>query len=70
MPTEVTHTNTQAEHVLDKSFDRMRARLLNVVEASAIPQDQQDAIKRLVKTLSYDAQADILEAIAALARDR
>jgi hypothetical protein len=48
----------------------MRSRILNVVEASAIQQDHQDAMKRIIKSLSYDAQTDIHEAIVDIAEHR
>lgn len=44
-------------------FDRLRARVLTLVDATAIPEDQKLAIKALIKNLSYQAQSDLQEII-------
>lgn len=42
-----------------EAFDRLRGRLLTLIEASAVTPDQQSALKLMAKSLTYDCQKAI-----------
>jgi hypothetical protein len=39
-----------------QDFDRLRGRLFQAIEATGMPARQEDAVKGLVRVLSYDTQ--------------
>jgi hypothetical protein len=44
-------------------FNRLRGRLFGAIEATGMPKEQQNAVKGLVRHLTYDAQADLEETL-------
>jgi hypothetical protein len=42
---------------LRDDFDRLRGRLYELVECTGMPDDQQEAFKRLIRRTSYDVQS-------------
>lgn len=40
-------------------FGRMRAHLFEMVEAGGFPQRQEDGLKGLIRTITYDSQASV-----------
>lgn len=40
-------------------MDRLRGRLFQAVEAVGFPEDRERAIKGVIRTTTYDAQADL-----------
>lgn len=40
-------------------MNRLRARLFDLVEVAAMPDEQQRAFKGLIRTLTYDSQATL-----------
>lgn len=47
------------QDVLDKEFDRMRGRLLGMIESFGLAERQESGCKQTLKALSYDAQERI-----------
>jgi hypothetical protein len=43
--------------VMRRDFDTLRGRLFQTVEATGVSKHQEDAIKGLIRHLTYDAQA-------------
>ncbi len=48
--------------VVREDMNRLRGRLFGAVEALGLPDKQENAIKGLIRQLTYDAQSD-LEAV-------
>jgi hypothetical protein len=44
-------------------MNRLRGRLFGAIEATGMPQKQENAIKGLIRQLTYDAQADLEESL-------
>lgn len=44
-------------------MNRLRGRLFGAVEATGMPLKQQNAVKGLIRTLTYDLQADLEETL-------
>jgi hypothetical protein len=44
-------------------MNRLRGRLFGAIEATGLPEKQENAIKGLVRQLTYDAQADLEETL-------
>jgi hypothetical protein len=44
-------------------MNRLRGRLFQAIEATGLPPEQQTAIKGLIRSLTYDAQADLESSI-------
>jgi hypothetical protein len=40
-------------------MNRLRGRLFQFIEAVGLPKKQEDAVKGLIRQLTYDAQADL-----------
>ena len=55
----LTETQSEAVDVLRGDFDRMRGRLFELVEATGMPDRQEEAFKRLIRRLTYDSQGAI-----------
>jgi hypothetical protein len=52
----------EAETGVDKmrrDFDRLRGRLFELVEVTGMPSQQEEVFKKLIRRLTYDAQADL-----------
>jgi hypothetical protein len=48
---------------LREDMNRLRGRLFEAIEATGMPDKQEGAVKRLIRTLTYDAQANIESAL-------
>jgi hypothetical protein len=48
---------------LRRTMDRLRGRAFQQVEAAGLPQKQEDAVKGVIRHLTYDAQADLESAL-------
>jgi hypothetical protein len=55
--------NEEVEAILNEEFNRMRGRILGLIEACGLPDRQETGIKNTFKTLSYDAQERIFEVL-------
>jgi hypothetical protein len=49
--------------VLRTDMNRLRGKLFGAVEAAGLPEKQENALKGLIRQLSYDAQANIESAL-------
>lgn len=49
--------------VLRTDMNRLRGKLFGAVEAAGLPEKQENALKGLIRQLTYDAQADIESAL-------
>ena len=58
---ERSETGTAIKSVRDE-MNRVRGHLFGAIEAVGLPERQENAIKGLIRTLTYDAQAN-LEAV-------
>ena len=50
---------TGIQDVVDRKFDRLRGVALNLVESWGLPAQQTNAIKAVLKSVTYDSQAVI-----------
>jgi hypothetical protein len=57
--------NEEFEGILEDEFNRMRGRILGLIESWGLPERQEKGAKNTFKTLSYDAEARITSAIEA-----
>lgn len=48
---------------LREGMNRLRGRLFGAIEVTGMPEPQQIAMKRLVRQVTYDAQADVESAL-------
>jgi hypothetical protein len=46
-----------------QDMNRLRGRLFQAVEAVGLPSGQEHAVKGLIRTITYDAQANLEEAL-------
>ena len=44
-------------------FGRMRAHLFEMIEAAGLPQRQEDGLKGLIRTITYESQASVEAAL-------
>jgi len=49
--------------VMREDMNRLRGRLFGAVEACGMPPKQENALKGLIRTLTYDVQADLEAAL-------
>lgn len=49
--------------VMREHMNRLRGRLFGVIEAAGLPERQTNAMKGLVRTTTYDLQADLEESL-------
>lgn len=49
--------------VMREHMNRLRGRLFGTIEAVGLPQKQENAIKGLIRTTTYDLQADLEETL-------
>lgn len=54
-----TQTNDPAIKAVRDHMNRLRGNLFGMIEATGVPTKQENAIKGLVRRLTYDAQADL-----------
>ena len=57
--------NEELEGIIADEFNRMRGRILGLIESWNLPERQENGAKNTFKSLSYDAQARIVELIEA-----
>lgn len=57
--------NEEVEGILQDEFNRLRGRVLGFIEACGLPEQQERGMKNTFKSLSYDAQARIVDVIDA-----
>jgi hypothetical protein len=50
---------TRGIQTLRDDMNRLRGRLFQAIEAAGMPAKQEDAIKALIRQLTYDAQANL-----------
>jgi hypothetical protein len=55
--------NEEAVRQVREHMNRLRGRLFGAVEATGMPLKQQNAVKGLIRTLTYDLQADLEETL-------
>lgn len=51
----------QTNEIIAEEFNRLRGRLLGLIESWGLPEKQESGAKNTLKSLSYDAQARITE---------
>lgn len=59
-----------AKEIVTKELDSLRGRLCTVIESASLPKKQEKALITLIKQLSYQNQAVIVEIIEALDKDQ
>lgn len=52
-------TRERVVKVFREDMNRMRGKLFMAVEAAGLPERQEDALKGLIRQVSYQAQADV-----------
>ena len=57
--------NEELEGLLQEEFNRLRGRVLGLIESWGLPERQENGCKTTFKSLSYDAQAAITELVDA-----
>lgn len=55
--------NEEVEGIIQDEFNRLRGRMLGLIESWGLPERQEQGAKNTLKTLSYDAQARIVEVL-------
>lgn len=53
----------RAIETLRTDMNRLRGKLFGAIEAAGLPERQENALKGLIRTLSYDAQAGLESAL-------
>lgn len=53
----------QPNELIAEEFNRLRGRLLGLIESWGLPEKQESGAKNTLKSLSYDAQARITEIV-------
>jgi hypothetical protein len=53
----------QPNDLIAEEFNRLRGRLLGLIESWGLPEKQESGAKNTLKSLSYDAQARITEIV-------
>lgn len=53
--------NEELDGIIQEEFDRLRGRMLGLIESWGLPEAQEKGAKNTLKALSYDAQARITE---------
>jgi hypothetical protein len=48
-----------AVNAVRREFDKIRGRLFEMVEATGMAPKQEEALKKLIRRLTYDAQANL-----------
>jgi hypothetical protein len=56
--------------IMREHMNRLRGRLFGTIEAVGLPKTQENAIKGLIRTLTYDLQADLEESLKNAHRPR
>ncbi len=53
--------NQELDGIISDEFNRLRGRVLGLIESWGLPERQENGAKNTFKSLSYDAQARITE---------
>lgn len=61
MPTTVEFFKTEHERQLARDFDRLRGRLLGLIDVANLDYEQARPMKELVKSLTYTSQRELGE---------
>lgn len=65
MPTTSAHYRNELERDLARDFDRVRGRLMALVESMGLEDEQTAGAKSLIKTLTYQSQRELYETLRA-----
>jgi hypothetical protein len=65
MPTTVEFYTTEHERQIARDLDRLRGRLLGLIDVANLDYDQAKPMKELVKTLTYTSQAELIRTVNA-----
>lgn len=63
MTTTVEFYNTEHERQIARDFDRLRGRLLGLIDVANLDYDQAKPMKDLVKSLTYTSQKELVETV-------
>lgn len=63
MPSTVEFFNTEHERQIARDFDRLRGRLLGLIDVANMDYEQAKPMKELVKSLTYASQADLVKTV-------
>jgi len=63
MPTTVEFYNTEHERRIAKDYDRLRGRLLGLIDVADMDYSQAQPMKELVKSLTYTSQAELIKTV-------
>ena len=69
-PSQVTTTvnfyDTEHERQIARDFDRLRGRLLGLIDVANIDYEQAKPMKELVKSLTYTSQGELVRTVTGL----
>lgn len=51
------------EQLVEREFNTLRGRILGLIESWGLPQTQENGCKSVFKSLTYDSQARIIDAM-------
>lgn len=63
MTTTVEFFNTEHERKIARDFDRLRGRLLGLIDVANMDYEQAKPMKELVKSLTYTSQRELCETV-------
>ena len=63
MPTTVEFFSTEHERKIARDFDRLRGRLLGLIDVANMDYEQAKPMKELVKSLTYTSQRELCETV-------
>ena len=58
------------EEVVAEEFDRLRGRVLGLIESWGLPERQEEGAKQLYKALTYDTQKTVSELLKMVAQGK
>lgn len=63
MTSTVEFFNTEHERQIARDFDRLRGRLLGLIDVANMDYEQAKPMKELVKSLTYASQAELVRTV-------
>jgi hypothetical protein len=63
MPTTVEFYETEHARQIARDMDRLRGRLLGLIDVANLDYDQAKPMKELVKSLTYTSQAELVRTV-------
>jgi len=69
MTTTVQFYSTEHERQIARDMDRLRGRLLGLIDVANLDYDQAKPMKELVKSLTYTSQAELVKTVNAIVAD-